>query len=450
MSFIVRHLFIGILISGFIWTPFVAAATPFCAKYFEALYDEPVPALALYRRSGLRGLDRSAILAVDAHLRAIRLSQYEDKLLLKSDVQALLEIQCLRTKSNCNELVKWWSRNSSQYVDSPQFLEIFANPKTTLRDFSELASSQFYLQVGKTKGSAWREKFAVFFSPRAIVATVSAIGVSIGVKVLATLYNAATLGTMMKLWNAYTDAAVAPIEAHLKQQGTKDLAGVSNHIQEWLIHRAGAQQQLADLKSKLNDTERRLSQGVLSSEEAKRLWEEFQGYFYGKFMAFNQSLPGNMREGRAFIYSTEFSEPMSIANFISGRHESYREGVRLVRSLEEKVLSGSATAVDLEDLEGQKRYLEIQKKQIAAGLAVFMIRKYMYRDDVYRTVFDANKQLVIKLDELQHDLVEAFGIQYFMSEFIEQLKDVFRQYELIFQAADIQAHLELPGAKPDR
>jgi thermostable 8-oxoguanine DNA glycosylase len=255
---------------------------------------------------------------------------------------------------------------------------------------------------------------------------------------------------MMKLWNAYTDAAVAPVEAHLKQQGTKDLATVSNHIQEWLIHRSAAHQQLADLKSKVSETERRLNQGALSSEEAKRLWEEFQSYFYGKFMAFNQSLPGNMREGRAFIYSTEFAEPMSIANFISGRHESYREGLRLVRSLEEKVKSGAATGVDLEDLEDQKRYLEIQKKQIAAGLAVFLIRKYMYRDDVYRSIFDSNKPLVIKLDEIQHDLVEAFGFQYFMSEFIVQLKDVFQQYELIFQAADIQAHLELPGTTRGR
>jgi hypothetical protein len=157
-----------------------------------------------------------------------------------------------------------------------------------------------------------------------------------------------------------------------------------------------------------------------------------------------------MREGRAFIYSTEFAEPISIANFISGRHESYREGLRLVRSLEEKVKSGAATGADLEVLEDQKRYLEIQKKQIAAGLAVFLIRKYMYRDDVYRSIFDSNKPLVIKLDEIQHDLVEAFGFQYFMSEFIVQLKDVFQQYDLIFQAADIQAHLELPGTTTGR
>jgi hypothetical protein len=450
MSFTARLSVTSILISSLLVPPPAADAAAFCAKRFESLYGESLPALAQYRKSGLRGLDRAGILAVDAHLQAARLAQYEDKSLLRGDVRTLFEIQCLKTKSNCGELLKWWTKNSSQYLDSPQFLEVLANPKLTVRDFSELASSQFYLQVGRTKGNAWKETFSFLFSPRALVAAVGAVGVSVGLKVLATLYNAATLGTMMKLWNAYTDAAVAPVEAHLKQQGTKDLAGVATHIQEWLIHRAAVQQQLADLKTKVDATERKVNEGALSAEDAKKLWEDFQSYFYGKFMAFNQSLPGNMREGRAFIYSTEFSEPMAIANFISGRHESYREGLRLVRSLEQKEQSGTATDLDRIDLEDQKRYLEIQKKQIAAGLAVFIIRKYMYRDDIYRSVFDANKQLVVKLDDIQHELIEAFGIQYFMSEFFTQVKDVFRQYDLIFQAADIQSHLLLQSTKPQQ
>ena len=426
------------------------AAPGFCAARFEVLFGEADPAVARYLRSGLRGLDRAGVLAVETHLGARGLAGYADKPTLVADVQALLEIRCLRANAGCGELVAWLKKNSSQYVDAPRFLEVFANPRMTVSELAELASSQFYLQFGRTQGGAWRERFAFLFSPRAAVAVVAALAVSGSTKMLGTIYDAATLGTMMKLWNAYTDPVVAPIEAHLRQLGTKQLAGVATEIQEWLIHRGAAQEQLAEMQRRAERVQKKIARGGLGSLEEKKLWEEFQSYFYGKFMAFNQSLPGNMRDGRAFVYGTEFSEPLVIADFIANRNESLRSGRRAVRQLEEKVREGTATEADRLDLEDQRKYIELQKKQVAAGLAVFLIRKYMYRDDAYRQIFAADRQILVRLDQIQHDLIEAFGLNYFVSEFFTQLQDVFRQYAILFRAADMEAYRAIESAKPSK
>lgn len=422
--------------------PGAGAASP-CTELFSKLIDGEDAVLVQFRKTGLKGLGRAGLLHLESTLQATRVANYTDRSLLKSDIFAYYEIQCLKYQSSCKELTTWWSKNSGQFLENPRYLELFGKPSLTLREIAELASSQYYLQFGKTKGRAWQDRFAWMFSPRAIVATVGAIGASAVVKVFATIYNAATLGTMMKLWNSYTDAAVAPLEAYLKQAGSVQFAGLSKDLQEWLIHRGHLIQELQDLKSRSTQAESKISGAGEGSPEARQLWEEFQSYFYGKFMAFNQSLPGNMRDGRAFVYAAEFSEPLSIANFISTRNESYRAGQRLVRELEAKVASGSASSSDRADLEDQKKYLEIQKKQIAAGLAVFLIRKYMYRDDIYRPVFQKDQQLLIQMDQIQHDLIDALGLQYFLKEYFSQLKDVFRQYELVFQAADLQAQQEI-------
>jgi hypothetical protein len=414
-----------------------------------ALYGAPDPAVQLFLQSGLRGLDRKAILQVEAYLQKQSVRSYLRSDRLKSDLSSYFEVQCLKYQSNCHELLTWWSKNAPSFLDHPQWLELIAEKNYSVRQLAELVSSQFYLQVGKTKSSSWRDRFAWLFHPRTILATAGAVGVSVSAKIFATIYNAATLGTMMRLWNAYTDAAVAPIEAHLKQGGTRDLAPIAVEIQEWLIRRSKLQQEFNDLKTHAEVFERALNSDKLDRETATRLWQEFQSYFFGKFMAFNQSLPGNMREGRAFIYATEFSEPLAIANFLSGRYDSYRQSLREIEKVQTQidhekssstVEKNSETLKKLhEELNALRQYGELQKRQLAGGLAVFLIRKYMYRDDVFRSVFDKDKSLLVPLDRLQNDLIESLGIQFFLKEFISQVHDVFRQYDLVFQAADVEA-----------
>ena len=74
----------------------------------------------------------------------------------------------------------------------------------------------------------------------------------------------------------------------------------------------------------------------------------------------------------------------------------------------------------------------------------------MYRDDAYRQIFAADRQILVRLDQIQHDLIEAFGLNYFVSEFFTQLQDVFRQYAILFRAADMEAYRAIESAKPSK
>ncbi len=427
------------------WSP-VPQWDALCSQRFASLFGEHEAVLAQFRQKGLLGLNRQGILKVESVLEKRTLGSYFGHEQLKSDVGAYFEIQCLKFKSDCKELVSWWRAHSEQYVENPKFISVFADPKWTIKDLSELASSQFYAEVGRTKSSVWREKFGWLFHPRTIIATAGAIGVSVGAKILGTIYNAATLGTMMRLWNAYTDAAVAPIEAYLRQQGNRHLGDLAAHIQEWLIARGRAREELDALKQEAEEAKEKLLGSRVDPETATRLWQEFQNYFFGKFLLFHQGLPGGIRDGRAFVYGAEFEEPMLIATFISSRYDGYRQARREVRVLEERVDSGKASESEREDLFDQYRYIELQKKQIASGLAIFLIRKYMYRDDIFKNVFEKDKALLVQMDQIQHDLIAGMGINFFMVEFFQQLEETFKQYELIFRAADMQAQLAIEQA----
>lgn len=381
-----------------------------------------------------------------ASLKNYRVKAYKGKPeAFEKDFKEFVEVRDRTNGTDSKEFLEWW-KNKQAFYTSNTYQKALGTKNQTFSQLLEEAGHDFFMEVGRVKGTVWQQKFAWLASPKALLAAVGGAGVGLGHKLGDAVWNAVTLAPAMRLVNAYTDAPIVPLEAYLRQRGNKDLGGVATTIQSWINNQGEAKGHLAEMEAQLVKF-RSASNKSTSNSAQEKIWKDFQNYYYKKFLIFNQSLAGNLREGRSFMIGFELMDTSGIMNIMNTRFDAYKNAKHELEDLQIRQNKGEVLDPVLvnrmaELSEDMKRNLD----STATMLAIYKIRQFMYRGDLLNTANPMKGETEVELETTFNAVADAMGYKYFNEQVGGRMEEIFKSYKSVFAIADQQSVTALQAA----
>ena len=398
--------------------------------------------------AGKGNLPKKEILP-DAVVKEKIMNRYTD--LGKSDIKATYtrnaaqfekdfgEFVSLRDRTqgvDSSEFMSWWKTNYQRYV-SDSYLKLLKGDHS-FKELLEIAGNDFFMEVGQAQNSAWRQKFSWMFSPHAFATAVGGLGIAFTKKIWDSGVNAVTLAPIMRFVNAYTDAPMVPLESYLKQRGSKDFSGVALSIQNWINSGTEAKGRLHDMQTYLNKFREETSKTTDPGSQ-ERIWKDFQSYYVKQFMIYGQTLPGNMRDGRSFMMGSELLDTVGLAGNMAGRYDTYLSQKRAYEDLQIRVSKGETLdPIEVDRMAEYKKDMARNLDSVAAILAVYKIRQFMYGRDILNPNSPATPSEV-QLEGTFQKIADTMGYKVFNELVADRMEQIFTTYRGVFASADEQA-----------
>ena len=388
---------------------------------------------------------RQGVLVRFSELGQKSLTDYSDPKVFEKDFSELITLRDRTQGVSSVEFRAWWKANSQRYT-SPSYLKLVSKNNITLQQVLDGAGNDFFMEVGHVKGATWREKAKFFFKPQALATAAGGAVLAFSKKILDSTWNAVTLSPAMRLVNAYTDTAIVPLEAYLKQKGTKDLGKLSTDEQQWIMHHSEAKNYLAEMETQLNQY-RTASKKAVSNSDQEKIWNDFQSYFYRKFLLYNAALPGNMRDGRSFFLGFELNDTVGLASSMAQRYDGYNIAKRGLEDLQARQGKGETLSeLEINRMKDFQSDMDRDLDFIASVMVVQQIRKFMYRDDLLNRANPLVLQSQTNLDQTFDKLCAALGYNFFLQKVADRMEKMFREYKFTFAEADQEAIQALESA----
>ncbi len=340
---------------------------------------------------------------------------------------------------------EYWKQHKSKYMDPVKAAADPVYAERTLAQIYDDAIVDLYISRGP-QATQWKDRISFMKAPT-IAAMLyggmhfawekgSNIAARAGTGFAKQVGNAVLISSTIQLQTAYTEPGITPLLAYLRQRGSKDLAFVYEGLQEWVISQNGAREKLSDVKLLVEEMKKTLEKKG-SADEREIAWTELQTRFAIKFRLFQQALPPNLRDGRFYLFSAEFMDPVLLADLMSQRmleHLQHKETALKYRRMmdEGKKLNREENNLMI-DAEVNS---EIALDHLANAVATVKIRQFLFGDDLAKPMSVEEARANEKLYALSSGIARNMHTDYYNEKVADQLKELIGLYEVAFNTMD--------------